>query len=162
MIEYKRSQFDAEVEAFIYKLDGEHHKSLIVDVTNNFLSPIKVYKDGFLAGILLVRGEIDHFGDLTLVIVHAIAADKINFRFSDLLGVSLWEWVGSRTLNINVKNQSFRYVRQHANRPALVSMCERFYDEISEVIFIKDLRPSVVGQKRFQIKHVEFGVKTNG
>lgn len=112
------------------------YESLVNNLQKKLCSLLRVYYDTKLYGILIVRGEFKHTGELVLVIDHAIAEDGIEEHFSSILRESLWQFVANEKFN----GHNFKFVRHHAHNKGLKRMLERHYGEASEFIFEKDVR----------------------
>lgn len=92
-------------------------------------SLIKVCKFNDLVGVLVVRGEISTRQELTLVVLHVIACNNIDESFSGLLGKSLRQWA---------HQHGFKFIRIHADRPALGKLCEREKLSLFETVYITE------------------------
>src|SRR5579862_6836601 len=110
--------------------------SIVHNLEKKYCTLLRIYYDSKLYGILVVRGEFRHNGELVLVIDHAIAEDGIEEHFSSILRESLWEFVANEKFN----GHSFKYIRHHAHNKGLKRMLERHYGEPREYIFEKDIR----------------------
>jgi hypothetical protein len=92
-------------------------------------SLINVRIDEKVVGVLIVRGELSTSQELTLVVLHVIAANHIDESFSGLLGKSLRQWAGQH---------GFKYIRIHSDRPGLSKLCERENLRIFETVYITE------------------------
>lgn len=126
-VSYTRGYVDDYSLELLKKLKNPVHTREQIEKEN--CSLIKVHKDNALVGILIVRGELSTSQELTLVILHVIAANHIDESFSGLLGKSLRVWANFH---------GFKYIRIHADRPGLGKLCERENLKIFETVFITE------------------------
>lgn len=125
MVEFVRGYVDDSALDLLKKLN--HPQIVRRQIELNNCSLIKVIKDGFFCGVLIVRGEYNLARELTLVVLHVIADDGIEESFSDVLGDSLKQWA---------QIHGFIWVRIHADTPALCRMVQKFKFETTETVFL--------------------------
>ena len=144
MIEYRKAiGITTEDIELLRKLEQNFFplQSLIYNIEHKFYSLLRVYYDSKLYGILVVRGEFKHTGELVLVIDHAIAEDHIEDHFSSILKESLWEFVANeKFIDKDNKTYYFKFIRHHAHNKGLKRMLEKHYGEPNQFIFEKDIR----------------------
>lgn len=130
MITYVRVDWDDCFVALLKNLSPEAPGKIKLSVNQGFSSLIEVFKDGAFAGLLVIRGEKNYDGELVLVILHAVATVPAIFPFNEVLKDSLFTWA---------KSKGFKWVRFHTGNLALCRMFAEYFDEIQEVIFLKDV-----------------------
>ena len=131
MIEYLKSGIDIEVLRLLKKLGPDYPlKSLCLDIENKYLSISKVYYDGKLYGILVVRGVRTRKGEWELVCNHVIAEDEIEISFNSILAESLPKYAASC---------GFEKLRIHSKPGGIERILTKWAGSPKELVFIKDL-----------------------
>lgn len=130
-IEYKKSGLDETVLRLLAKLEPDFPvRSLVKDIENEHITVNKVFYDGKLYGILVLRGIINRKGAAVLVIDHAVAEDHVAIHFGNIIAESIQQ---------TAKKHGFLKVRQHAHKLGLVRMLEKFYGSPREWVFEIDV-----------------------
>jgi hypothetical protein len=140
IVEFKPSKLDGDLCTMFNKFDTAIAASIERDIKNGFVTPLKIYADQQLMGALIVKGEINHKGELIFVVLHVMGYDNAQYPFNLFMSDHLWLYV--KTLKNKFANgieQPFRYIRLHADRPGLIRMAEKIYSKPSEIVFLKDL-----------------------
>lgn len=132
MITYAKCGIDDVVLRLLGKLGVQYPvNSLILDIENFFITPVKVFYDDKLYGVLIVRADINRRGLRELVVLHVIAEDGIEIHFNNILGTSLSE---------TALKDGFDIIRIHTGRCGIARFLERWGGKPVEQIFEKDLK----------------------
>lgn len=127
MIEYKKSGLDEDVLRLLNKLEARFPvKSLLLDIENKLLTVNKVFYDGKLYGILVLRMVTTRLAQVELVVNHAIAEDNIEIHFSNILGNSLADHAFSH---------GFDSLRIHTGNDGRAKMAQRWMGEPTEFVY---------------------------
>ncbi len=131
MTEFIKAGIDQDVIRLLRKLGKEYPiASLLLDMENKHITPLKVFENGFFVGILVTRAVRNRRGLTELVCNHVIAEDNIDVAFSDILG---------RTLPQEAAKSGFDILRIHTGRAGISKMLIKWGGEVKEYIFEKDL-----------------------
>jgi hypothetical protein len=134
MITYKKTDINANLLRLLKKLPAAYGISnILLDLENKYISAVEVRSNGELAGIIILRGEIDRQGEMGVILLHAIAENNIPYKFTDVLAVSVVEWLQS--LKSNSGQPVFKWLRQDADSPALARILSKFYGNPSIYCF---------------------------
>jgi hypothetical protein len=132
-VHYHKCEPDAEALFYI----GQHYtdtirKAILTDLQNGFSTLIKVSIDKTNCGYIIARAEKSIEGEFIFVVLHVIRAQRTNEDFHIILGTSLFQYAESL---------GFPLIRQHADRRGLCKILEKYYNHVSEVVYLKRLKP---------------------
>ena len=127
MVTYTRGYVDDHSLDLLKRLKDANSTREQIEKEN--CSLINVRNNQISVGILIVRGELSVKQELTLVVLHVIAASNIDESFSGLLGKTLRQWAGKH---------GFKYIRIHSDRPGLNRLCERENLRIFETVYLTE------------------------
>jgi hypothetical protein len=137
-----KAQIDDEIRAIIKnKLRRYNTDDIIGAVERGLLSPLKIIVNEIFAGLLLVKADIEYSGELTLVVVHAINTGRSDYSISAFIPY-LWDIAKKDKVTLaNGEEKTFTFIRHHADTKGLIRLCNMYYSDIQEIIFIKRLTP---------------------
>lgn len=135
MIEFKKTGINSDFLRLVPKL--RIFRTLLVDIENKFLSVIQIKFDGKLYGFMVVRCEVNYFGELVYIVNHCIAEDNLDIHFSSLLKEYLQEWLGSFKDSEGI--QLFKRLRFESDKKSISRILKGSFGDPKREIFEKEI-----------------------